>query len=379
MLTRRTFLTHTATASALLSPLRSLAFEEQNILGPSSLRAHAERRGLLTGTAVDVRILNTNPTYRQILVDQYDILVAEREMKWHPLRPAPDKFDFTDADTLVAFAQEHKIQLRGHNFVWHQSLPDWFETTVTKDNARQVLTDHILTVGRRYAGKIQSWDVVNEAILPSDKLPGGLRNSPWLKLLGPEYLEIAFRTARQADPHARLTYNDYGIENDSQDDTERRASVLQLLRGLQAAKVPLDAVGIQSHISAGSKHTIGKPLMDFLAEIRKMGLEIYITEFDVNDDDVEGSTEERDQAITAAYRQYLELVLQEPAVKSVLTWGVDDNHTWLNSIPSHKKKQPDRAARPLPFDTNYRAKPAFFAMRDAFDHAPTRKGTKLAH
>lgn len=374
MLTRRSFLSN-ATAAALLPALPGT----QDSTGHNSLRARAERRGLLTGTAVDIHILDAVPAYRQLLSDQYDILVAENAMKWKALRPAADKFDFTAADQLVSFAREHHMQVRGHNLCWHESIPDWFTSTVTKDNARQYLTDHILTVGRRYAGKLQSWDVVNEAINTGDKRPDGLRDSPWLQLVGPDYLDLAFRTARQADPHARLTYNDYGIENDSPENTEKRAAMLALLQRMQAARVPLDAVGIQSHIKAKPEHPIGRNLMNFLAEIRRMGLEIYITELDVNDDGVEGSIEERDQAVAETYRQYLNLVLQEPAVKAVLTWGSDDNHTWLNNTPSHKKKQPDRAARPLPFDTNYRPKPAFFAMRDALDHAPHRAKTKPAH
>lgn len=374
MLSRRSFLTNVAAAALLPS-----ALETTSITGSNSLKAHAERRGLLAGTAVDVHILNTNAAYRNLLAEQYDIVVAENQMKWKALRPAADKFDFTAADQLVAFARENHMQVRGHNLAWHQSIPDWLTSSITKDNARQFLTDHILTVGRRYAGKIHSWDVVNEAVQPKDNRPDGLRNSLWMQMLGPEYLDIAFRTARQADPHARLTYNDYGVEYDGKEDTDRRTAVLALLRRLQAAKVPLDAVGIQSHINARPKNPIGKGLADFLAEIRRMGLEIYITELDVSDDDIEGGIEERDQAIAAAYRNYLDLVLQEPAVKAVLTWGSDDNHTWLNDVPTHKKKQPNRAARPLPFDTNYQPKPAFFAMREDFDHVPRRKATKTAH
>ena len=334
-----------------------------------SLKTHAQAHGLLAGAAVDVKLLNSDETYARILAEQYNILVAEGAMKWKALRPAPDKYSFADGDTLVSFAERHKIKVRGHNFVWHEALPDWFATTVTKDNAKQFLVDHIMTVGGHYKNKIHSWDVVNEAVLPKDGRPDGLRNSPWMELLGPDYIEIAFRTARQADPAALLTYNEYGVEYDNDEDEERRTITLQLLRRLKAANVPLDAVGIQSHIKAGQPSTFGNSLRSFMASVREMGLQIFVTELDVNEDDLAyNDVAQRDRTIAATYRQYLSAVLPEKAVKAVLTWGVSDNHTWLNNGPTHKKKQPDRPQRSLPFDRDYAPKEAFFAMRDCFDN-----------
>jgi endo-1,4-beta-xylanase len=344
------------------------------ITGPRSLKAHARTHGLLAGAAVDVRLLASDQTYARILAEQYSILVAENAMKWKSLRPAPDKYSFADGDTLVAFAEHHKITVRGHNFVWHEAIPDWFSTTVTKENAKQFLVDHIMTVGGHFKGKIHSWDVVNEAVLPKDGRADGLRKSPWMELLGPDYIEIAFRTARQADPHALLTYNEYGVEYDNEEDTERRAVTLQLLRRLKAANVPLDAVGIQSHIKAGSPYAFGEGLRDFMASVRQMGLKIFVTELDVNEDDLPyDDVARRDHAIAEVYRDYLGIVLAEPAVTAVLTWGVSDNHTWLNNGPTHHKKQPDRPQRSLPFDDAYRPKEAFFAIRDSFDKRKSGK------
>jgi endo-1,4-beta-xylanase len=260
------------------------------------------------------------------------------------------------------------MKIRGHNFVWHEAIPDWFASTVTKENARKFLVDHIMTVGAHYKGKMHSWDVVNEAVLPKDGRPDGLRKSLWLELLGPEYLEIAFRTARQADPHALLTYNDYAIEYDNEEEAQKRSAVLQLIRRLKAANVPIDAVGIQSHIRAGNSDSIGKGIRDFMANIREMGLQIFLTELDVNEDDLAfDDVAKRDHAIAAVYRDYLTTTLSNPAVKAVLTWGVSDRHTWLNDIPAHKRKQPNRPQRPLPFDEKYLPKEAFYAMRESFD------------
>jgi endo-1,4-beta-xylanase len=378
ILTRRGFLGRGLRIGAGLSMssrLRSLGEEHppsaaaSMITGAGSLKQHAQANSLLAGAAVNVQLLATDDIYARILAEQYSILVAENAMKWQSLRPAPDKYAFEQGDALVAFAEQHKIKVRGHNFVWHEAIPDWFASTVTKENARQFLVDHIMTVGGHYKGKMHSWDVVNEAVLPKDGRPDGLRKSPWMVLLGPDYLDIAFRTARQADPHALLTYNEYGVEYDNDEDTERRVVTLQLLRRLKAANVPLDAVGIQSHIKAGSPFTIGQGLRDYMASIRQMGLKIFITELDVNEDDLPyDDVDRRDHAIAETYRNYLGTVLAEPAVTAVLTWGVSDNHTWLNSGPTHHKKQPDRPQRSLPFDNAYQPKEAFFAIRDSFDN-----------
>jgi endo-1,4-beta-xylanase len=346
----------------------SSPIDDTRIRGAGSLKAHALAHGLFAGAAVNVRVLNDDPLYRVVLAEQYNMVVAESEMKWKALRPAPDQFSFDLADTFVAFATRQKMRVRGHNFVWHEALPDWFAATVTKDNARKFLVDHIMTVGQRYQGRVHSWDAVNEAVLPKDGRPDGLRNSPWMQLLGPEYIDFAFRAARDADPHALLTYNEYGLEYDNDEDAERRAVTLQLLRRLKEARVPIDAVGIQSHIKAGSPYSIGNGVREFMASVRKMGLQVYITELDVNEDDLPyDDVAQRDRAIAGIYKQYLSAVLPEKAVKAVLTWGVSDNHTWLNNGPTHKKKQPNRPQRSLPFDRDYVAKDAFFAIRECFD------------
>jgi endo-1,4-beta-xylanase len=233
---------------------------------------------------------------------------------------------------------------------------------------RQLLVEHIRTVVGRYRGRVHSWDVVNEAILPADNQPDGLRKSFWYGAVGPDYIELAFRTARQADPHAKLAYNDYGVEYDSDENATRRQLIIALLRKLQASKVPLDAVGIQSHIKAGSPSAIGHGLREYIATIHEMGLEVYLTEMDVNEDDLSfNDVSQRDRAVADTYRQFLTVALADPAVKLMLTWGVSDRRTWLNDGPTHHRKQPDRPQRSLPFDPEYRPTPAFFAIRDCFD------------
>jgi endo-1,4-beta-xylanase len=297
---------------------------------------------------------------------QAAIVVAENDMKWGPMRPSPTEFRWGPADKFVAFAEANGMKVRGHNLCWHRQLPAWFEGYATKDNARELLVSHIQTVAGRYAGRIQSWDVVNEAVLPSDGRPDMLRESPWLKLVGPEYIELAFRTARAADPHALLTYNDYGIEAEDEGSAKKRAGVLNLVTALKKGGAPIDAVGVQSHISAGKEY--GKGLSDFMAAVRGLGLQIFVTEMDVNDRELPESDSVRDKSVAMTYGDYLDLVLREPAVKSVLTWGITDAHTWLNGEDARKDHLPERC---LPFDAELRPVEAFFAMRDAFDAKAT--------
>lgn len=376
MLSRRECIKLGALASGSLALLGSERLRGQAL--SRTLKAAAGAKGLLAGCAVGSEQLRHDGTYRKMLSEQYSLVVGENCMKFGPLRPSPTSFIFQDADALVAFAEQHGMKIRGHNFVWHHQLPSWFASDVNKVNAKQVMIDHILTVGGRYKGKIQSWDVVNEALNPSDGLPGGLRKSPWLELIGPDYIETAFRAAKMADPQAKLTYNDYGIEYDYPDADKKRNDLLVLLRGLKNKGVPVDALGIQSHLAAGSGARFGGGVCALIDAVQALGMEVYITEMDVNDDKVvTDDVAARDRAVAEIYEDYLDDVLQSRAVKAVLTWGFTDRYTWLDSYERDSKKHPYRKERPLPFDVDYRPKPAFQAIYSAFSHAPERAGVSV--
>ena len=334
-----------------------------------TLREAGEQRGLLVGTAVAMRPLGSDPAYADLIRQQAGIVVAENAMKFGPIQPMRDHFAFEEPDALFAFAATNGIVVRGHNFVWHRQLPTWFASEATKANAASILTHHIEAVGARYAGRVHSWDVVNEAVLVSDGLPDGLRNSPWYQLLGTSYLDLAFRTARAVDPKALLCYNDYGIESESAGDTAKRETVLKLVRGLQDRNVPIDAVGIQSHISAGGKALYGPGLQRFMQQVQGMGLKILLTEMDVNDRTLPADIPTRDRAVAATYASYLKLALANPAVVALLTWGLSDKYTWLNGEDSRPDKLPERA---LPFDADLRPTMAYVAEGRAVQGMPAR-------
>jgi len=348
-----------------------------------TLRAAAARRGLLAGCAVQVQHLRDDPMYAALVGQQAGIIVEESALKFGPLRPSPTEYFFDNADYLFAFAKKHKQKVRGHNFVWHEQIPKWFAGYVTSANAERVLVEHIERVGGRYKGRVHSWDVVNEAIEIKDGLPGGLRNSGWQVVLPghgdvPAYIEIAFRTARRVDPKAMLVYNDYGIEADDAKSEAKRKAVMTLLRNMLARGIPVDALGVQSHLTAGShdafgpEYAYGAGLRSMIVEARGMGLKVLLTEMDVNDRKLPASVAARDAAVAATYSGYLREALADEAVVALLTWGITDKYTWLDyGFQQREDKQPQRC---LPFDAGMQATAAFFAVRDAIDAARGGRG-----
>ena len=370
--TRRQFLAQTAATSLTALPIHwvprsSRFYRDEREGSPTILKSAATPNGLLVGCCVHAKTLQTDAAYAALVKQQMSILVAETEFKFGPIHPQPTTFFFDDADYLINFAEQNGMKMRGHNFVWHRALPPWFATTVTPQNAEHVLVNHIETVAGRYKGRIHSWDVVNEAIQVSDNLPNGMRNSPWRKVL-PNYIDIAFRTARRADPHALLTYNDYDIEAEDPQSSAKRAAVLALVRGMQQRGVPIDAIGIQSHIHAGPKYTYGPALTQFMADVQSLGLKIMLTEMDVNDRDLPADAT-RDAIVADLYTSYLRTALANKDVLALLTWGITDKYTWLNHEGARKDGLPERC---LPFDADMKPTPAFASELIALRAAPRR-------
>jgi endo-1,4-beta-xylanase len=357
---RRTFLG----AAAAFAARSAWSADEQ------PLRDHAATRGFLYGAAANYGALQRDPDYAAHFAEECGILVPENSLKFGPVHPESGRFDFTQGDFLADFAATHKMRMRGHTLVWHNQLAPWVRTAVTKENARQTLEEHIRTVMGHYRGRMHSWDVVNEAVHPADGREDGLRKTPWLELLGPEYLEIAYATAAEADPNALLVYNDYGLDYDQAGDTAKRAAVLKLLRDLKKRNVPVQAFGMQAHLSSREqKNFRPETLRRFFGEIAALGLKILITELDVADQSLPSDIEERDRAVAAIYQSYLTAALQEPAVIAVLTWGITDKYTWLSG---QKRRDDGEPVRVLPLDRDYHRKPAWFALANAFDGAGKR-------
>lgn len=352
-------------------PRTGNAIEFPNAAAPGieQLKDLAERKGLLYGTATEHGKLSGDPAFAALVAQQCDLLVPEGELKWNTLRPTPDTFNFAPSDELYAFTQQHRMKYRGHTLVWHEALPKWFAGYATQSNAESLLTTHISKVVGHYAGKMQSWDVINEALLPEDRRSDGLRNSPWLALLGPGYIETALRAAAQADPSAMLVWNETWIEEDTSLVESKRQSFLQHLGGLKKRNVPIHGIGIQSHLMGDQNNIGGANFQRFLHEISEMNLKILITEMDIRDFKLPADSRERDRIVSEKYAQYLSSVLQHKSVIAVLTWGLSDRYTW---IAKTNPRSDGAAVRPLPFDENLSPKPAFYAIAKAFEETQRR-------
>lgn len=329
----------------------------------ASLREWAAMKGLIYGAATQAHMLSSNPQFASSFVRECAMLVPEDELKWKSLRPSPNSFDFTRSDRLAQFAKTHNLLFRGHTLLWHARLPSWFKSTVNHRNARQIMLEHIAKVAGHYAGQIHSWDVVNEAVFPQDGRSDGLRITPWLKFLGSDYIDLAFRAANTADPQALLVYNDYGMEYDTPKDEAKRTAVLKLLERLRSQGTPVQALGIQAHLWGGETRFNPSKLKDFLKDVASLGLKILITELDVTDKHLPSDVNLRDRLVAGIYQDYLSVVLDEPAVIAILTWGLSDRYTWLSQKQS---RQDGRSVRPLPLDVDMRRKEAWKAIARAF-------------
>ena len=359
------------TGAVTLRSLRSRAAETV------TLRKLAAEKGLLYGTTVAAAQITGDPPFADLVRQEASLVVAENEMKWQVInRGAPGDDDFAPADTIATFAAANKLVLRGHNLLWYHRTPEWFFDLPDKAAQRQAVVEHIHRLAGRYRGRIHSWDVVNEPIEPKDGRPDGLRTAVFLETLGPEYLDLAYRTARDADPNARLVVNEYDVELDAPEQEARRIALLHLLEGMRRSGTPVDAVGIQAHLTAAGGPPFSASLLRrFLADIASLGLTIQITELDVTDEKVPADVTVRDNLVADTYRRFLNAALDEPAVKMVVTWGLSDRHSWIVRRETYQAKWriDDAASRPLPFDADLEAKPAFDAIAGAFAHAPERK------
>jgi len=325
-----------------------------------SLRDLAEARGLVFGAAAATYMLG-QPDFVPVLRQQVRQLVPEYEMKRQFLEPQRGRYDFSALDRLFAFAAASRMSMRGHPLVWYASNPGWLGPALAARRDEKLLTGHIQAVLGRYRGRMASVDVVNEAIAPDGR---GLRPSPWLSAFGPGYLDTAFHAARAADPAVKLVYNDWGCEQGGPDNDRFRAATLKLLDGLLARRVPMDALGLQGHLNAFKNRVDQRKLRDFLGEVRARGLAILVTELDVYDGDGPADIAARDRAVADETRRFLDVALDNPATRAVLTWCLSDRH--IDPPEDWRRKLTGFRHRKLPYDAQMKKKPMWDAIAQAF-------------
>lgn len=323
-----------------------------------SLREAADGNGRLIGAAVAAGHLSDDAMYKALAGREFNVLTPENDMKWAATEPTQGTYTFGLGDLLVKFAQNNNMRVRGHTLVWYQALPAWV-TTLSGDQLRQAMIDHVKAVASHFKGKVYAWDVVNEAV--SDSSPTSLRDkdSVWSKL-GPSYIDDAFRAAREADPEAKLFYNDYDGEAQGRPKSD---TIYNLVKGLLERGVPIDGVGLQMHLDPrylpptdGIRQNIDR--------LVALGLEVNITEFDVPVGQIPGDLAAKFQRQAEIVHDVFKLCVAQPKCSAITFWGVTDKYTWL--------KDPQFMFRgmgphyPLPFDESYNAKPAVAAIKAAF-------------
>jgi len=328
------------------------------------------------GAALNAAIFTEEDERDAALVkQQFNSITPENVLKWEHVHPKPGVYDFDLPDRYVAFGEKSHMRIIGHTLVWHNQTPRWvFEDEKGNPVDREMLLnrmrEHIHTVVGRYKGRIFGWDVVNEALNED----GTLRQSPWRKIIGEDYIAKAFQFAHEADPQAELYYNDYSIENDT-----KREGVIALIRKLRAEGVPVAAIGIQGHDHMDWPSVEQED--SAITAFAKLGVKVNITELDI--DVLPRATKEQgaevtlhaellerlnpyaaglpdavQQALAQRYADLFRIFLKHRDVITRVTfWGVTDGDSWLNNWPV-----PGRTSYPLLFDRNAKRKPAFDAV-----------------
>lgn len=336
------------------------------------LRQIAASRGLLYGCACSQSVLAKDADLARLIARECAVIVPEWEMKWKPLEAVQGHYTYDAADQLVEFAENNGLKVRGHTLAWGLNAPDWAINLIKGGKGGDIFRRHVRDVAAHFGRKVFEWDVVNEAVEPRDNLPAGLRNSFLYQGLGPDWIEIAFRTAAEAVPHAKLYYNDYGLDNADRYSLSRRDAVLNLMRNLKSRGVPLHGLGIQAHLHARSWFD-EKGFRAFLSEVAALGLEIKITELDVDDNTLLRDAASRDEGVATKVFRYLTTALDEPAVRGVLTWGLSDRASFRNTGQELAQRNGD-ISRCLPYDQGLSPKPFRDALARAFSGAPKRAG-----
>jgi len=322
----------------------------------TSLRTLAARSNRFIGAAAG-SLFGTNPTFDATLKREFNIVTPENSMKWssiHGVSRAVYSFDAPDA--LVAFAEANGMKVRGHNLAWHNQNASWVTNgTWTAATLTDVLQEHIATVVGRYKGRIAQWDVVNEAIDDSGKLR--VAESVWGRVIGPSYIETAFRAARAADPDAILAYNDYSLEFPG----VKQDSAFALLQRLKAAGVPIDQIGFQAHFQInadGSGVPSKQALIDVFNRFAGLGLKVAITELDIRVRTSPAASAAELAAQTNGYSTVVQACLAVPACTTIVTWGVTDAASWVpGTFPGYGDA--------LLFDSAFNKKATYTAVKTA--------------
>ncbi len=360
---RRSFL-QTAASAALVS------FTQGRLRADSSrtLKSSAKQCEKYVGVQALFRQLQ-QPGFADLVSSNFNLLTPGLELKWERLRPSPEVFNFQQADWMVNYASNHQMRVHGHNLCWYVANPPWLEKTLSPHNARDLLTNHVSTVVKRYAGRVQSWDVVNEPMGVQKNRVDGLHPSPWLDALGAEYIDIAFHAAAAADPAALLVLNQNDLEQDSPQQQKTRSLFIPLLKQLLRRGVPIAAIGMESHLF-GSLPVRCQERDNFISEVRNLGLKVIITELDVNDSTLAADEQTRDKQVADIYTEYLASILSTSHTDRITFWTLTDKDNWYEFDKAPQFTRNDGLPhRPGLLDVDLRPKRAYDDVLNFLDES----------
>ncbi|WP_033328785.1 endo-1,4-beta-xylanase [Streptomyces yerevanensis] len=316
----------------------------------TTLRGHADARGVKIGAAVADGPLQNESAYTAVLDREFNSVTAENAMKWDALEPSRGSYNWAAADRLVAHVSAHKQGVRGHTLAWYSQLPSWLKNgNFSASELNTILKKHIDTTVGRYKGKIYSWDVVNETFNED----GSMRSSLWQNKLGTGYIANALRWAHAADPTAKLYINDYNIEADN----AKSDALYALAKQLLSDGVPLHGIGFQSHFVVGQ---VPSSMKANLKRFSDLGLEVSITELDIRIPTPASSTELAQQSTD--YKTASENCLGVPRCAGITVWGITDKYSWVPGTFNGY-------GAALPYNESYGAKPAYTGLSKGLDPA----------
>ncbi|KQT88507.1 1,4-beta-xylanase [Aurantimonas sp. Leaf443] len=324
--------------------------------GRGTARTHA---GIPFGGAVQAEHFDSDPSYRQAFLDHCDLVMPMNELKFSLLRPNRESWNFEPADRLVDFAIANGRLCRGTTHVWYGATPDWITRLESEREIAAALGEHVERVSDRYRGRVTDWDVCNEVIAHDPASEGPLRDTFWLRRLGPRHIPDAFALAARADPSATLTLNDYDLEFRGSRYDLRRATMLSIVRQMQDRNVPVHRVGLQAHLYLEKEIDV-EGLARFGAELKALGVGLVVTELDLIDWQIEGGPAEQDAAAERSVSAFLDGLLDAGRPAAVVAWGITDRYSWISDVMPREDGKPER---PLPLDRDYRPKPWYETLR----------------
>ena len=295
-----------------------------------TLRSYAEKNGIYIGAILNSQWFGGGlpSQYEQVHKTQFNIVVAENEMKFDATEPSENRFNYNNGDKMVKYAKQNGMRVRGHALAWHSQVPNWVNNYKNdKKKLLSVLKNHIDNVVGHWKGQVDEWDVVNEAI--SNNEPQWRGYSVWYQGIGPEFIDSAFVWAHAADPDAELCYNDYNLEQ-GVNPKAKAGFLLEQVKRWVANGIPITCVGSQTHVELNIKLKITELDIGF-----KSGINVSQSDLER-----QGKT----------FREYLDIILEEPNADTYLIWGVSDKWSWLGGLNRQKG---------LIYDDNLKPKPAF--------------------